>query len=155
MCDSRSYRSSSTSSARAAASESYLDFQVMASPLALTSCLSRSNLASDSSSSCTRTDSSSVSTWCKLASNKDRRCNGFFYYRIQYSRIFKIKCKFLSEGMCLLFRHLPIFGGRLPTVHWLDSLSKICFRIEFSNLGLLSSIRCFPEIWTLSEWVSF
>ncbi len=70
----QNYRSSSTSSARAAASVSYFDFQVAASPLAFTSCLSRSSLASDSSSNCTRTDSSSVSTWCKLDSSKERRC---------------------------------------------------------------------------------
>ncbi|KAH9407368.1 hypothetical protein TYRP_012923 [Tyrophagus putrescentiae] len=56
------YRSSSTSSACACSSASYLDFQLAASPLALVSCRSSSRRASDSSSSCTFSDSSSTSS---------------------------------------------------------------------------------------------
>ena len=69
------YRISSTSSVRAAASVSYLDRHVCTSPLARVSWRSRSKRASDSSSSCTLIDSSSISTWCKLASRVVRRFN--------------------------------------------------------------------------------
>lgn len=64
--------SSSTSSARAWASDSYLLLYSETSPLALTSCLSRSKRASASSSNWTRTDSSSTSTWRRLASSSER-----------------------------------------------------------------------------------
>jgi len=69
------YRSSSTSSALALASESYFDFHARDSPLALINCLSRSKRASDSSSSWTLTDSNSTSTECKLDSKSERLCN--------------------------------------------------------------------------------